>query len=70
MATTSRKDFDAELVAWLAALKDEQAGDVLDAYVDLYLRNAEAAAIADKGSPAAKAKHAEINGLLDRIVGA
>lgn len=67
MATTSRKDIDAEMVAWLAAIKAEHAE--ADAYADLWLACHDAEAIPDKLSPAARDAHAKIDAALDAIVG-
>lgn len=69
MATTSRKDFDADLATWLAGVQAEQSVEELDQLADLFLANADAHAIPDKGSPAAGQAHARINVILDRIVG-
>ena len=64
MSTTSRKDFDRELAAWLDMVHAEQSVEGLDQLADLYVKTHEAVAIKDKNSPAAEDKHAEINGIL------
>ena len=69
MATTERKDFDAELVAWLEQVHDEQATEVLDQMADLWLANADAKAVKDKRPPIGDPTHERINEILDRIVG-
>lgn len=72
MSTTSRKDFDAELSAWLDMVRTDQAmPDVseLDQLADLWLANGDAKAIKDKTSPAAVEAHARVNAVLDQIVG-
>lgn len=68
MTTTSR--IDAELAAWLAGVRCDQAGAVLDAYADLNLANDAAKAVKDKRPPIGDATHEALNVLLDRIVGA
>jgi hypothetical protein len=65
MATTSRKDFDAELRAWLATVSDEQS--TANLYAELWQANVEAQAIKDPNSPAAAAVHDRINAILARI---
>lgn len=65
MATTSRKDFDAELAAWLADAHASQAGAEL--YAELWLANVEAKAIKDPGSPAFTEAHDRINRIIGRI---
>lgn len=65
MATTSRKDFDAELAAWLADVHASQAGAEL--YAELWLANIEAKAIKDPGSPAKAEAHAKIDRIIGRI---
>lgn len=65
MTTTSRKDFDAELSAWLADVRASQAGAEL--FAELWLANVEAKAIKDPGSPAFDAVHQRINAIIGRI---
>lgn len=67
MTTTSRKDFDAELTAWLETVQGEQAEANL--YAELWLANVEAKAIKDPRSPAFEAAHRRINALIARIEG-
>ena len=68
MTTRARKDYRAEIDAWLEGVKAEHAADdVLDAYADLWLANEDAKAIKDPGSPAAEDKHAEINAALSAL---
>ncbi len=73
MATTSRKDFDAELCAWLETVRAEQARHddptELDRLADLWLANGDAKAIKDPRSPAYAEAHGRIDGILDQIVG-
>lgn len=69
MVTHARSEYDEELAKWLANLQAEQAGDILDAYADLYLANEDAKAIKDPNSPAAVEAHRAINAALDGIVG-
>jgi hypothetical protein len=73
MATTSRKDFDAELSAWLQMVRAEQNRrddpSELDRLADLWLANGDAKAIKDHRSPAHAEAHGKINRILDQIVG-
>lgn len=70
MVTHARQEFDEAMAEWLAGIKAEQAGEVLDAYADLYLANEDAKAIKDPNSPAAGEAHQRMNAALDGIVGA
>lgn len=65
MAITKRKDFDAELAAWLTDVHASQAG--ADLYADLWLANVEAKAIKDDRAPAHDAVHQRINAIIERI---
>lgn len=65
MTTTSRKDFDAELAAWLADVHASQAGAEL--YAELWLANVEAKAIKDPGSPAYREAHERVNMIIASI---
>lgn len=67
MTTTSRKDFDAELTAWLADVRASQAGAEL--YAELWLANIEAKAIKDPLSPAYDDVHRRISAIIGRIQG-
>lgn len=71
MPTMKRRDFDAEMAAWLADVKMHQRDDVteLDQLADLWLANGDAKAIKDPRSPAYTEAHARIDAVLDLIVG-
>jgi hypothetical protein len=73
MATTSRKDLDAELAAWLQMVRGEQNRrdnpSELDRLADLWIANGDAKAIKDPRSPAYIEAHMKINAILDQIVG-
>lgn len=69
MATTSRKDIDAELAAWLMSVRADQTASDADRLADLWLANGDAKAIKDPNSPAAAEAHAKVNAILDQIVG-
>jgi Tfp pilus assembly protein PilP len=66
MTTQARKDFDAELAAWLEDVRLSQRDDVteLDRLADLWLANEDAKAIRDPRSEAARVEHEKINGIL------
>lgn len=71
MVTHARKDFDAELAAWLAEVQMQQRDDVaeVDRYADLWLANGDAKAIKDPRSPGYAEAHDRINAVLNQIVG-
>jgi len=65
MTTRARKDFDAELSAWLDAVRDQQGPAT--AYTELFRANEAAKAIKDPMSPAAVAAHEQINAALSAL---
>jgi hypothetical protein len=62
MSTTSRKDFDAELAAWLELIRDSHAPEAQRN--ELYRANDAAKAVKDKRPPIGDAVHARVDAAL------